>query len=95
MPENGFSAEAFFSDGSGLTYNDFIILPGHIDFSIKDVDLETHITRNLTLKRPIVSSPMDTVTESNIWPSIWRFSVGWGLSIITIPSRSRKKRFEW
>ena len=42
MPENGFSAEAFFSDGSGLTYNDFIILPGYIDFSIKDVDLETH-----------------------------------------------------
>ncbi|MDR4505011.1 MAG: IMP dehydrogenase [Candidatus Scalindua sp.] len=66
MPENGYSAEAFFAEGSGLTYNDFIILPGHIDFAVKDVDLETNITRNLTIKRPLVSSPMDTVTESKM-----------------------------
>ncbi len=66
MPENGFSAETFFADGGGLTYNDFILMPGYINFAIKDVDLETNLTRNLKIKRPIVSSPMDTVTESKM-----------------------------
>ena len=36
------------SEGHGLTYNDFIILPGYIDFSPKEVELTkleiTHIT---------------------------------------------------
>ncbi|MHC4183961.1 MAG: IMP dehydrogenase, partial [Planctomycetota bacterium] len=66
MPENGFSAEGFFADGGGLTYSDFILLPGQIGFSASDVDLETNITRNLKIKRPLVSSPMDTVTESKM-----------------------------
>ncbi len=66
MPENGFSAKEFFADGGGLTYSDFILLPGQIGFSASDVDLETNITRNLKIKRPLVSSPMDTVTESKM-----------------------------
>ncbi|ODS31815.1 MAG: inosine-5'-monophosphate dehydrogenase [Candidatus Scalindua rubra] len=66
MPENGFSAETFFGDGGGLTYSDFILLPGHISFSANEVDLETNLTKNLRIKRPIVSSPMDTVTESKM-----------------------------
>jgi len=63
---NGFSAEAFFENRGGLTYSDFILLPGHIDFGADEVDLETRLTRNIKLKRPIVSSPMDTVTESKM-----------------------------
>ena len=66
MPENGFSAEDFIADGGGLTYSDFILLPGHIGFSANDVDLETNLTKNLKIKRPLVSSPMDTVTESKM-----------------------------
>ena len=66
MPENGFSAEEFFEDGGGLTYSDFILLPGHIGFPTDEVDLETNLTRNLRVKRPLVSSPMDTVTESKM-----------------------------
>ncbi|MBI5125735.1 MAG: IMP dehydrogenase, partial [Planctomycetes bacterium] len=63
---NGFSAETFFENRGGLTYSDFILLPGHIDFGADEVDLETRLTRNIRLKRPIVSSPMDTVTESKM-----------------------------
>jgi IMP dehydrogenase len=46
----------------GLTYNDFLMLPGKIDFSAQDVITESRITRNVVLKTPFISSPMDTVT---------------------------------
>src|SRR3989338_4551821 len=63
---NGYDAETFFSQRGGITYNDFILLPGHIDFGVDEVELDTRLTRNLRLKKPIVSSPMDTVTESKM-----------------------------
>ena len=54
------------SEGHGLTYNDFIILPGYIDFSPKEVELTSALSKKITLKTPLVSSPMDTVTESEM-----------------------------
>ncbi|KAF8819450.1 IMP dehydrogenase [Cardiosporidium cionae] len=38
-------------------------MPGKIDFDLASISLETRLTRNLFLKNPIISSPMDTVTE--------------------------------
>ncbi|HLU49498.1 MAG TPA: IMP dehydrogenase, partial [Planctomycetota bacterium] len=64
MSQDGESARALFERGEGLTYSDFIILPGHIDFAATEVDLSTYVTRRIRLKSPLVSSPMDTVTES-------------------------------
>ena len=50
----------------GLTYNDFLMLPGKIDFSAEQVSTESKITRNVVLKTPFMSSPMDTVTETDM-----------------------------
>lgn len=43
-----------------------MLLPGHIYFGAEDVSLVSRITRNTKLCLPLVSSPMDTVTESEM-----------------------------
>lgn len=64
--EDGLTAAQLFGGTEGLTYNDFLILPGFIDFAAEEVDLASRLTKNITLKAPLVSSPMDTVTESEM-----------------------------
>jgi IMP dehydrogenase len=64
--QDGLTAEELFNGQVGLTYKDFLILPGFIDFNPSDVDLESRISKNIYLKKPLISSPMDTVTESSM-----------------------------
>lgn len=62
---DGLDAESLLDShkNGGLTYNDFLILPGYIGFPASEVSLESRVTKKITLKTPFVSSPMDTVTE--------------------------------
>lgn len=41
-------------------------MPGHISFGLNEVDISSNLTRNIKLRAPFVSSPMDTVTEHNM-----------------------------
>src|SRR5580692_618762 len=50
----------------GITFDDVLLEPGYSDVVPRDVDVRTQLTRTIRLNSPIVSSPMDTVTESDL-----------------------------
>ncbi|NIT54767.1 MAG: malate dehydrogenase, partial [Aliifodinibius sp.] len=49
-----------------LTFNDVILLPGWTTLEPNEADVATRVTRNVELNAPFISSPMDTVTESDM-----------------------------
>jgi len=51
---------------TGITFDDVLLVPRHSAVVPADVDVATHFTRGIPLMLPIVSSPMDTVTESEM-----------------------------
>ncbi|MFA5028059.1 MAG: IMP dehydrogenase [Candidatus Methylomirabilota bacterium] len=53
-------------DEEGLTFDDVLLVPQRSDVLPKDADVSTQLTKNIRINIPIVSSAMDTVTESRL-----------------------------
>ena len=65
--------------GTGLTYDDVLLLPEVTSVIPSDVDTSTLVTRNLRLRIPLLSAAMDTVTEARMAIAMARLG---GLGVI-------------
>jgi len=50
----------------GITFDDVLLVPGYSDFSRSDINLSTFVSKRIKISIPLVSAPMDTVTESKL-----------------------------
>jgi IMP dehydrogenase len=50
----------------GLTYDDVLLLPGRSDLAPDEIDTTSRLTREISLRVPLISAAMDTVTESRM-----------------------------
>ena len=56
--------------GEGLTYDDVLLVPSYSEHLPNEVNLFSKFTRNISIKTPIISAAMDTVTEHELAISI-------------------------
>ncbi len=79
--------------GEGLTYDDVLLIPAYSDILPRDVRLESKFSRNITLKTPVISAAMDTVTGSAMAIAMARQG---GIGVIhknmTIPEQASEVR---
>ncbi len=52
--------------GEGLTFDDVLLVPAYSQVLPREVDIRTHLTKDIVLNLPMLSSAMDTVTEANL-----------------------------
>jgi IMP dehydrogenase len=56
----------------GLTFDDILLVPAYSEVRPRDVDVQTRLTKRISLNIPIISAAMDTVTEADTSISLAR-----------------------
>lgn len=79
--------------GDSLTYDDLIFLPAYVDFSPDSIPLKTKVTQALEINTPVVSSPMDTVTESELAVAM-ALQGGLGIIHYNMPPSEQQKQLK-
>ena len=76
-----------------LTFDDVLLLPGYSEVLPNEVDVSTEVTRNIKLNCPLISAPMDTVTEAQMAIALAQEG---GLGIIhrSMDPRQQRKQIE-
>lgn len=52
--------------GEALTFDDVLLVPRRASVHPRDIDVSTQLTRQIRINIPLISAPMDTVTESSL-----------------------------
>src|SRR5690242_4379892 len=50
--------------GEGITFDDVLLVPGRSNVVPREVDTSSRLTKSIRLNIPLLSAPMDTVTEA-------------------------------
>ena len=59
----------------GITFDDVLLIPAKSEVLPSQVDVSTHLTKEIKLNIPLMSAGMDTVTEAK-WLFLWQERVG-------------------
>ncbi len=62
-PNNPSAARLF---GEGLTFDDVLLMPAYSKVLPREVDIRSHLTKDIILNIPMLSAAMDTVTEATL-----------------------------
>ncbi len=76
---DGLTRDELFARGEGITFDDIIILPPFSEIEAKEVRLTTPLSRSIELQLPLLSAPMDSVTE---WKTAIRMALHGALGCI-------------
>src|SRR5947208_8902583 len=77
----------------GLTFDDVLLQPAESDVVPSEVDTSTRLSRNITLRIPLVSSAMDTVTEARMAIAMARHG-GMGVLHRNLPAEEQAAQAE-
>ncbi|MEX0596411.1 MAG: IMP dehydrogenase, partial [Candidatus Paceibacterota bacterium] len=74
----------------GLTFDDVLLIPAHSTVLPREVNIQTKLTREITINLPLISAAMDTVTESAMAIAMAREG-GMGMLHKNMPIESQAK----